>query len=80
MQDADRLVLVVFHGDDQHGLCPVAVLPVEVGIEVKGKISRSVGILDVQDFSCGRRVTREAVSVNRQGEVAEGNRMAVTLR
>ena len=71
---------MVFHGDDQHGLCAVAVFPVKVPIVAEVGISYPVGILNVQDLPGRRRVSCHAVRVDGQDELAEGHRMAVTLR
>ena len=80
LQHADHFVLLILHGENQHGLGPVTELLVKVTVEPEGKMADAIGVLDVQNLAGSGGVAGDAVRVDGHRKLAEGNGVTVALR
>ncbi len=79
LEHADDLALLVLHRDDHHRFGAVAEFLVEIAIELEGEVADPVGVFDIQYLPGRSRVAGDAAGVDGNGELAEGNGVAVVL-
>ena len=80
LENADDLVLLILHGDDQHRLGLVVEFAVKIAVQGKGKVGdATVSVLDVSESFRRDGVTRHALLVDGQGMRPNKELASVTL-